>query len=267
MGNGIVPKKCEFCGKFYDTNSYDICPHCGNDNVVAVDAEKEEKKGKKGSKLIDILGKRTNNRKDTVKGGVGKAIHTDAEVGNSDEADDSIPLKTDMGRSNEYESDNEGERRETDLNPIIPDKDVMSAPRREVVIETKQEREFKTVQIYSGVKEPVVGWLVCVRGECVGDSFEIRGGSNKVGRAEDGDIVIPDKTVSREQAIIRFEPRKREFYLVPKDNASFVYIDGEAVMERISLKRHMHIELGQKTEFVFVPLCCDDFNWDTYMNE
>lgn len=127
--------------------------------------------------------------------------------------------------------------------------------------------EMRTVMQFDIERPPVVGWLICVKGECQGRSFEICSGNNTLGRNSDNDIVIDDSTVSREQAIIIFEPRKQNFFLKPKDNSQFMYTNDEEIADRIQLTPYMHIEIGEKTEFIFVPFCGENFNWKEYIEE
>lgn len=265
MGNAMNIKKCTICNKFYDVNSYEICPHCGNNETDEMVVEKKEKRG---GKLFDFLLKPKVNKNNVI---VVDKPQTDF-TNNEDIYSDDNQFKTiqEVNYDEPQTEDVPDESKEDSdikVKPIVPDADVMQKPERKVFNNDKSDNEMKTVQIYGRAKEPVVGWLVCVRGECMGEAFEIRGGSNKMGRDSEGDIIIPDTTVSREQAIIKFEPRKQEFYLVPVDNAAFIYINGDVVMDRVCLKPYTHIELGQKAEFVFVPLCNEGFNWDTYMNK
>ena len=159
------------------------------------------------------------------------------------------------------------EKSSIDIKPVLPSGNVINKPENRNVSVRTQEDDMKTVQIYNTKSEPVVGWLVCVKGECLGESFEIYGGNNKLGRCSDSDICIADSTISREQATIKFEPRKQKFHLMPVDNGKFMYIDGEEVLDRVCLEPHMHIEIGEKVELIFVPLCGDNFNWKDYIEE
>lgn len=64
---------------------------------------------------------------------------------------------------------------------------------------------------------PVVGWLVCVKGEEKGKSFNLRNGRNKIGRSELMDVkLLRETTVSRTvQASIIYDSKERVFSIVP----------------------------------------------------
>lgn len=114
----------------------------------------------------------------------------------------------------------------------------------------------------SGI-DPVVGWLVCIKGPSRGRDYRIRSGRNGIGRSEAMDVQITgDDTVSRENhAFVVFEPRKRVFSLRPGDGRGLVYLNGEEVIQAGDIKGYDIIELGE-TQLMFVPLCGERFNWD-----
>lgn len=129
----------------------------------------------------------------------------------------------------------------------------------------------KTVGIFqhgiSGNKgtQPVVGWLVGIEGECIGQSFQLREGKNFVGRGEDMDVVIRgDMAVARKRhACVIFEPRAGIFYAQPGESHELFYLNDNVVLNSEILKSHDAITLGE-TSLMFIPLCGPDFSWDTY---
>lgn len=129
----------------------------------------------------------------------------------------------------------------------------------------------KTVGIFqhgiSGNKgtQPVVGWLVGIEGECIGQSFQLREGKNFVGRGEDMDVVIRgDMAVARKRhACVIFEPRAGIFYAQPGESHELFYLNDNVVLNSEILKSHDVITLGE-TSLMFIPLCGLDFSWDTY---
>lgn len=129
----------------------------------------------------------------------------------------------------------------------------------------------KTVGIFqhgiSGNKgtQPVVGWLVGIEGECIGQSFQLREGKNFVGRGEDMDVVIRgDMAVARKRhACVIFEPRAGIFYAQPGESHELFYLNDNVVLNSETLKSHDVITLGE-TSLMFIPLCGPDFSWDTY---
>jgi hypothetical protein len=116
--------------------------------------------------------------------------------------------------------------------------------------------------------DPVVGWLICVKGPSRGRDYRIRSGRNGIGRSEAMDVQIAgDDTVSRENhAFLVYEPRKRTFSIRPGDGRGLVYLNGDEVVQASDIKSYDIIELGE-TQLMFVALCGDRFNWDQSKEE
>lgn len=127
------------------------------------------------------------------------------------------------------------------------------------------QREEVTVGYYQDLlsKDPVVGFLVCTKGEYFGDSFKLKAGRNFIGRAATMDVVLDmDPAVSRERhAIIVYEPRARAFYAQSGDSHGMFYINDKVVLSNEVLKAYDRISLGN-TELMFIPCCGPEFSWD-----
>jgi hypothetical protein len=110
---------------------------------------------------------------------------------------------------------------------------------------------------------PVVGWLVCVAGPDRGRDYRIHGEKNFIGRGSSMDIVIVgDDSVSREKhASVAYDPKKRNFWLMPGEASGLVYLNEQLVNTPSPLKSRDTIEIG-KTKLMFWPLCDDNFHWD-----
>ncbi len=113
--------------------------------------------------------------------------------------------------------------------------------------------------------EPVVGWLVCVKGPAFGQSFNVYCGRNSIGRSATNRIVIPnDNHISREKhAYVLYEPKKRDFWLQPGDSNSLVYFNGDVVMSPAKLDYYSEIDIGE-SRFLLIPLCCESFSWEDF---
>lgn len=111
--------------------------------------------------------------------------------------------------------------------------------------------------------DPVVGWLVCLRGPDRGRDFRLHAEKNFIGRAPSMDVCIPgDDTVSRDNhATVSYNPKKNAFKLLPGEARGLVYRNGDEVAEPVDLAPFDKIELGQ-TELMFVPLCGAKFRWE-----
>ena len=125
--------------------------------------------------------------------------------------------------------------------------------------------DVRTVAFYDGDVEPVTGWLVCIEGESYGESFNIKAGRNLIGRSSSMDIaLVSEISVSREkQAIIIFEPLKQQFIMQPGEGSSLTYVNDELLLNYVQLAPYDRIRMGNAL-FLFVPFCCDRFNWSDY---
>lgn len=116
--------------------------------------------------------------------------------------------------------------------------------------------------------DPVVGWLVCVKGNHLGESFNIVSGRNSVGRGISNKIILSkDNTVSREKhAWITYEPKHRVFYVQPGESSGLTYLNGETLMESKQMAAKDMLEFGNGT-YMLIPLCGEEFSWEEYIKE
>ena len=115
--------------------------------------------------------------------------------------------------------------------------------------------------------DPVVGWLVCIGGKHLGDSFNIYAGKNSIGRGVSNRIIIArDNTVSREKQLwLIYEPKKREFFVQPGEGSGLSYLNGDVIMETKKINSKDQLDIGDG-KYILVPLCGEDFSWESYMN-
>ena len=114
--------------------------------------------------------------------------------------------------------------------------------------------------------DPVVGWLVCVAGPNFGKDYRICAGINTIGRDKGNHIIVSgDGAISREKhALIIYEPKKMQFYLKPGDSSGLTYLNDEYISEQCMIKQGDIVELGM-SKFQFVPLCGENFRWESFM--
>lgn len=121
---------------------------------------------------------------------------------------------------------------------------------------------------HSGEKlQPVVGWLVCIKGANVGKEYRIHSDYNYVGSAA-GDIVITgDQKISHEKhMMITYDPKTRNFYVAPASGANIVYLNGEGLYGGAGkLKNYDEISTGDTT-LKFISFCGPDFGWEDINN-
>lgn len=113
------------------------------------------------------------------------------------------------------------------------------------------------------ITRPVVGWLVCVEGSNIGQSFNLYPGRNFIGRSDEMDISLKgDREISRDKhAIVIYDPRHRKYYAEAGEAHSLFYVNDEMVTRSILLKDRDILELG-KNKLVFVAFCNDSFSWE-----
>lgn len=134
---------------------------------------------------------------------------------------------------------------------------------------TGSTEDVKTMAFYDlgGGQEPVVGWLVCIKGAYFGQSFNLKTGRNNVGRAGNMDIVLAQEpTVSRNRhAVITYEPSERKFFIQPGESSGLTYRNKAVVMQFEPLQAYDRVRLGN-AEFIFVPCCGEQFSWEDYVS-
>ena len=111
--------------------------------------------------------------------------------------------------------------------------------------------------------EPVCGWLACIDGPRKGQSFSLRNGKNFIGRADDMDVqILGDLQIARRNhAVIAYDPKNRQFMLVPGESEGLVYLNSQSIFQATRLIDMSLIQLGETT-LVFRPLCGDNFAWE-----
>ena len=110
--------------------------------------------------------------------------------------------------------------------------------------------------------EPVVGWLVCIEGNHLGEGFQLKAGRNFIGRSTGMDVVLSgDSTVSRDRhAIILYDPENNKFLVQPGDARELCYLNNKLVLSTTDIVVNDIIKVGE-TKLMFVPFCSDVFNW------
>lgn len=111
-----------------------------------------------------------------------------------------------------------------------------------------------------------VGWLVCISGQHLGNTFMLSAGKNSIGRLSNNQIaLVKDPSVSREKhASVVYEPKKRVFYLQPGDSSGLTYLNDEYIDSSRMIQAYDVIEIGE-TKLMLMPLCSEKFTWDEYI--
>lgn len=218
---------------FYDADKYDLCPHC------------QKKLGK-----VDLFQKEVpkNPPKET------KTVSLMEEFAAEDIADDSEMKTMEIGEF--QEESQEKSRESSSLQSQI-----------NAVIAQEPTEDVKTMAFYGTAgTEPVVGWLVCLKGEYVGQSFNLKAGQNFIGRALTMDIPLAqDTSVSRNRhAILIYDPQNREFFIQPGESKGLTYLNDKLIFNYQPLEGYDRIKVGN-SELLFIPCCGEKFTWEDYL--
>lgn len=110
--------------------------------------------------------------------------------------------------------------------------------------------------------DPVVGFLVCIKGANRGKYYRLHSGTNFIGRSEKMDVRIEnDDRISRENAAsVSYDDRSGIFYMERGEGRNSCYLNGQVVRSDADLNGYDRIEIGGTT-LLFVPLCGDRFSW------
>lgn len=171
-------------------------------------------------------------------------------------------------------------KEETEAKPESENKEETEAkPQPFEAQETPQEEEEKTTlkdTVASAVSSripdditpeelnsnPVIGWLVAIKGAHKGRSYEVKQGRNFIGRSTAMDICLSGNSkISRDRhAIITYDPRSKKCFLQPDETRDLIYINDELLFGPMPMKHNDVIVLADE-EFVFLALQCDKADW------
>lgn len=113
------------------------------------------------------------------------------------------------------------------------------------------------------VSGKTVGWLVCIEGTMVGESFVLREGDNYIGRAANMDIaLLYEATVSREKhAIITYDSARNVCVLYSPEHADQTFCNDKKVKTKKTLKNRDMLTFGESS-FLYIPFCNTSFSWN-----
>ncbi len=112
--------------------------------------------------------------------------------------------------------------------------------------------------------DPVVGWLVVVKGLGLGRSVNIGAGMNVVGRSDNSRVALPygDMTISGDDHLrIIYDDSSRTFLLAPGTGKNITRLNGQVVTSTMPLPNGSVIELSKKTVVRFTAFCDENFDW------
>ena len=270
-------------GHFFDVGKYQSCPHCG----AAVDPNyvKKEKTFSKGE-----YGKKSGTG---PSGWKKKTVSQEGEFQNEGLPERKTEMLMDENDSRRIDPGTEVILEEQEFtarsvssvlveaSPVVQENNsysqpsnvqnsMQSVPLYADDIGNSNDNVGKTVGIFRSASnastEPVVGWLICVKGCHFGECFAIYAGNNSIGRGNSNRIVLgKDNTVSgTKHAWITYEPKRREFYIMPGESSGLTYLNDDIIMSSQKIKSYDQVELGAG-KYVFLALCGEQFTWEDYL--
>lgn len=255
----MKPVRCSKCKFFYDEDKYSSCPHC-SDGAEAEHAAPAAPAAPPPAEHREKSGFSFKPRKKE------KTAHNNAAP-EAPRAEAAPSPERDI-------FSNTGAAERAHAAPAAPAPapaaPAAPAPAKSPLKSAIQSADSmpKTVAYYNlpSDSEPVVGWLVCIKGDYLGESFNLKSGRNNIGRAGNMDIVLAkDGRVSRDRhAAVVYEPNKREFLVQSGESSGLTYLNGELLMGFKPFVQDDKLTVGG-CEFLFKPLCGADFSWDQYI--
>lgn len=112
--------------------------------------------------------------------------------------------------------------------------------------------------------DPVVGWLVVVKGPGIGNSITLGAGMNTLGRDENENICIGfgDKLISGSDHLrIIYDDANRAFFLAPGSGRNISRVNGQIIAQTMPMENYALIELSKKTHVRFVAFCNEQYDW------
>jgi hypothetical protein len=113
------------------------------------------------------------------------------------------------------------------------------------------------------VSDPVVGWLVVVKGPGRGKALSLGYGFNSIGRDPSQRVRLDfgDSQISRlNHAKLFYDSKSRKFMMTLGESINPTYVRTEALLVPTEIKSGDRIVMGQ-TELLFTALCGENFEW------
>ena len=120
------------------------------------------------------------------------------------------------------------------------------------------------------VSDPVVGWLVVIKGPGLGNFVPLGAGMNNIGRDEQERAPIPfgDSLISAKDHLrVVYDGEERVFLVVPGSGKNISKLAGKPIYMPEPLENYSTIQLSKETDVRFVAFCNDGFDWSDVADE
>lgn len=248
---------------FYDGDKYSECPHCNRAESKASAFDERVVNNKTG--LQTVSSKHQTSKEVSQTSSMWEKSHR-----RSSGVTEAVMPASNVSAEPEVVQPQEEVTQPVQAEPQEIAASVGVSPLQDAINVVKNihsTEDTKTMAFYNiASAEPVVGWLVCVKGGYLGESFNLKTGRNMIGRSLKMDVPLAKETsVSRDRhAIITYEPKKRKFYVQPGESNGLTYVNDDLLMMPLELKNYDKVQLGN-SEFVFIAFCGELFTWDEYV--
>ena len=114
----------------------------------------------------------------------------------------------------------------------------------------------------------IVGWLICTEGEDKGRDYRLYAGGTVIspGIGESLRVGRASSISTGEYTKIVYDASSNSYFLIPGMNKTCIYINDAVVLQSTELSAYDVIDLAV-AKLVFVPLCCDRFQWKDEITE
>ena len=263
-------------GHFYDPAKFDVCPHCETTrdiNVTQIDWTVENRNASFGTSFGQMPDNAISAAIDrfTMNEEGAPSVEKDGTVYEPYEPQDgfsiTVPLDTPKTTANAAFSDQwAGGFSVQQDDPDMPVTHPAKQPAASFIGgPVRTQDDSMTIQYYQKTlgTEPVVGWLVCVKGVHRGEDFRIKAGRNFLGRSGSMGICLSgDTAISREKhLIVTYDPKTNKFFAQPGDTSILSYLNDMPLLEVTTLKAGDKLSAGE-SDLIFVPFCGELYTWE-----
>ncbi|MEM7472693.1 MAG: FHA domain-containing protein [Pseudomonadota bacterium] len=112
--------------------------------------------------------------------------------------------------------------------------------------------------------DPVVGWLVVIKGPGLGQAVSLGAGMNSVGRGASERVTLGfgDTSISTsDHARIIYDDDSRKFFIAHGSGKNITKVDGQMVANTLPLENGATVEITKSTHLRFVAFCSESFDW------
>lgn len=111
--------------------------------------------------------------------------------------------------------------------------------------------------------DPVVGWIVVIKGPGQGNFLKLGYGRNSIGRSNSNRVSLDfgDTSIAHSRhAVLTYDTRQREFFIQQGYDKRMMLVNKTPLLQPTQIESGARIDLGE-TRLMFVALCSKQFDW------